>query len=114
MRLGEAYLVSTQGFLEIDDATRAIIMRMAIREAGGKGKNQYDELIPDLIVFDPRPDAKQQYEDEGRTLRIPLQKISSKVYAKLDDYHDAETLSEQVGHKVNIHYVLTFMMAEEY
>jgi hypothetical protein len=114
MRLGDAYLVSTSGFLEIDEDERAIMMEIAVREVGSLGKNKYGELIPDFIVFDPSPDAKKGYEDDKRSLRIPIKTIPEKVYAKLDDYGSPATLSEQVGHPVKIQYVLTFMLAQEY
>ena len=114
MKLGEAYLVSTSGFLEIDEEERATMMEIALRAVGSKGKNKYDELIPDFIIFDPSPDAKKGYEDDERSLRIPIKTIPEKVYAKLDNYGSAEILSEQVGHKVNTKYVLTFMLAQEY
>jgi len=114
MRLGDAYLVSTSGFLGIDADERAIMMEVALREVGSKGKNKYEELIPDFIIFDPDPDAKKEYQDDDRSLKIPMKTIPEKVYAKLDDYGSAETLSEQVGHKVQTKYVLTFMLAQEY
>lgn len=114
MRLGDAYMVMTNGFLnEIPENARATIMQRALQAAGSKGKNKYGELIPDFIIFDPNATGIE-WQDDNRSLKIPHHNLPSKVYAKLDDYGDAETLSEQVGHKVNTKYVLTFMLAEEY
>jgi hypothetical protein len=113
MRLGEAYIVSTAGFLEIDAEERAIMMEVALREIGSLGKNKYGEPIPDFIIFDPKAE-KKEYQDDKRSLKIPIKTIPEKVYAKLDDYGSAETLSEEVGHHVNTKYVLTFMLAQDY
>lgn len=105
MKLWEVYLVSTRGFLEIYEETRASIMEIAIREVSPK---------TDFIVFDNQTTRTRQYEDQGRSIRVGMPGLSDKVYAKLDDYGDKETLSEQVGHKVNTQYVLTFMLSSEY
>jgi len=67
----------------------------------------------DFIVFDPNAE-KEKYEDERRTLRIPMPGLKKKVYAKLDDYGSPELLSRDVGFPVDTQYVVTFMLAEEY
>ncbi len=67
---------------------------------------------PTMIVYEPEC-KKSRYEDDGRTLIKPT-KATQKVYAKLDDYHSPETLSESIGRKVTTQYVVTFLLAEEY
>jgi hypothetical protein len=68
---------------------------------------------PNFLVFDP--DAKKtEFEDGGRTLHIAYPKLEDKVYVKLDDYGDRETLSENVGRPVPSQYAVTFMLPEEY
>ncbi|RLJ08610.1 MAG: hypothetical protein DRP12_00145 [Candidatus Aenigmatarchaeota archaeon] len=97
--------LSTRGFAsEIHPDLQAKIWEITMREISPK---------TDFIVFDP--DAKERkYEDEGRTLRVPMPELPKKVYAKLDDFGSPEVLSEQLGTKVNTQYLVTFMLAEEY
>lgn len=57
---------------------------------------------------------KPRFEDDGRSLRIPMNSIPKEVYAKLDDYGSNEALSESVGYPVQTQYVITLMLMEEY
>lgn len=52
---------------------------------------------PNWLVF--RKAEKEHTEDQGRTLIVPME-TSKNIYAILDDHHT--------------HYVLTFLLAEEY
>ena len=113
MKPSDVYMVATSNFLNsIPSDIDADIRHIALNEIG-KDKNQWGELIPDFIVFDPKA-SKKILEDDDRTLRIPMKNLPDKVYAKLDNYGSKEVLSEQVGHHVNTQYVLTFMMADDY
>lgn len=106
MRTPDVYIVLTSNLIDTINADeRAMLVALAIQRIDPKG--------PDFIVFDPDADTKKT-EDGGRTLRIPVKTIPGKVYAKLDDYGSKETLSENVGHKVNTQYVLTLMMSSDY
>jgi len=105
MKLTGMYIVMTSGFLsDIPEEERAILLGEAIRNISTK---------TDFIVFDPDADEKG-FEDEERTLRIPIKTLPKKCYAKLDDYGSSEELSHQVGHPVNTQYILTLMLAEDY
>ncbi len=66
----------------------------------------------DFFVFDPEQE-KTVEEDDGKTLHVAFPRLSEKVYAILDDYGDAETLSENAGYKVNTQYLVTYMLAQE-
>lgn len=100
-------IVVTRGFAtEIPVELRTPIIELALN---------YISPETDFIFFDPEMNKhKLRYEDEGRSLRIPMRSIPKKVYAKLDDYGSKEVLSEQVGYPVQTQYVLTLMLAEEY
>ena len=113
MNLSNIYMVATNNFLTTISVDNDVIIRRTALVEMGNEINKYGEHIPDFIVFDPNSKTRN-FEDEKRTLRIPMPSIPGKVYAKLDDYGSKETLSEQVGHKVNTQFVVTFMMAEDY
>lgn len=109
----DIYMVATRNFLDtVSEADDVKIRETAIRRLGDKGKNQWGETIPDMIVFDPKYSG-EKYEDNNRTLRVGMN-LPGKVYAKLDDYGSPEVLAEQVGHMVRTRFVLTLMMAEDY
>jgi len=95
----------TSGFLsDIPEEERAILLGEAIRNISRR---------TDFIVFDSEAKSRG-FEDDGRSLRIPIKTMPKKCYAKLDDYGSAEELSNQVGHPVTTQYVLTLMLAEDY
>jgi len=96
-------ILRTPGFIhDISEEKQAEIMTIALKHINPKTT---------WVVF--KKDAEQHYEDEDRTLVIPMD-IPEKVYAIQDDYHDPETLSQEVGEKVNTRYTLTFLLADEY
>ena len=94
----------TVGFGDLPGEIQVDIIEIAARKIGVK---------PDFLVFDPEQETTAE-EDDGRTLHIAYPKLEEKVYVKLDDYGDAETLSENVGHRVDTQYVATFMLADDY
>ena len=100
----DCLVLMTRGFQSLPPEVQAA----AIRKALGNISKETD-----FIVFDPDAD-KESYEDEGKTLRVPLKNADKKVYAKLDDFGSPEALSENAGMKVDTQYALTFMLAEEY
>ena len=102
----KVYVVVTRGFIDdIPEEERAILLNEATKNI--------NVPKPDFIVFDPEAKSRG-FEDEGRTLRIPIKTIPKRCYAKLDDYGSAEEVSSQVGHPVSTQYVLTLMLAEDY
>ncbi len=102
-------VLTTPGFRSLPVELQQMMIRTAMAKISPR---------TDMIVFDPSvdPDApiKETYEDEGRTLRIPVSGLEKKVYAKLDDFHSPEILSRELGHVVNTQYTLTLMLADEY
>lgn len=98
------YMALTIGFQGLPDAVGGDILR--------KGMGWIKPENPDFLIFDPEAE-KTKFEDGGATLHIAYPKLEGKVYVKLDDYGDAETLSESVGRRVNSQYAVTFMLAEE-
>lgn len=99
------YMALTIGFQGLPDDVRGDILL--------KGMGWIKPENPDFLIFDPEAN-KTEYEDGGRTLHIAYPRLETdKVYAKLDDYGDKETLSESVGRPVNSQYAVTFMLAEE-
>lgn len=112
--IGNIYMVSTTNFLnQISSEMDTKIRGIALKRLGDKGKNQYGETIPDLIIFDPHFNG-EIYQDDNRSLKIGENDIPAKVYAKLDDYGSAEALSREVGRPVRTQFVVTFMMTEDY
>jgi len=105
--MDNVYIVATSNFIEtIPKDEQAIIYMVAQSKITPK---------TDFLVFDPLSNENHPVmEDQGRTMRLPMKTIPTKVYAKLDDYGSAETLSEQVGHQVKTQYALTLMLAEDY
>ena len=99
------YLVMTIGFSGLPDDIAGDIL--------SKGMANIKPDNPDFLVFDPKAKTTE-YEDEGRTMHFAYPRLDVKVYVKLDDYGDAETLSESVGSPVNTQYAVTFMLADEY
>lgn len=101
------YLVSTRSFMlsDIPKDLKNTIISLAMMKVSPK---------TDFIIFDPKTTRQEQYEDQGRSLRLGMPRLTEKVYAKLDDYGSKETLSKSVGHPVNTQYVLTIMLAEDY
>ena len=98
------YILKTRGFMELDENLQVEIMAKAMPRISPK---------TDMIVF--KKDAKEHYEDDNRTLIMPLPKgLDKKVYVKLDDFGSKEVLSESAGHKVDTQYAITFLLAEEY
>ena len=97
-------IMRTQGFIhDIPSEKQGEIMTIALSKINPK---------TDWVVF--KKEAKKEHlEDEGRTLVVPMD-IPKNVYAILDDYGDVEILSNNLGHKVNTKYVVTFLLAEEY
>ena len=95
--------IKTVGFSGLDDTTQDEIMKKALEKITQQ---------TDFIVFIPlSEDFKNELlEDEGRTLKIPLdgEKLKEKVYVKLDDYKTNE--KENFGKR----FCITFMLAEEY
>ena len=98
-------IMRTQGFTDIPGKQQVDILTIASKKIGVK---------PDFLVFDSEQETTIEEEDGGRTLRIAYPKLDEKVYVKLDDYGDADTLSENVGYRVETQYVATFMLASEY
>jgi hypothetical protein len=98
------YMVVTRGFLSLSEDEQAVIRELAVSHISQK---------TDFIVFEHGTEF-MKHEDEGRTLRVTMPLLTTKVYAKLDDYGSPEELSKEVGHPVNTQYVLTLMLAEEY
>jgi len=99
------YMALTIGFQGLPDDVRGDIIL--------KGMGSIKPENPDFLIFDPKA-TKTGYEDGGRTLHIAYPRLETdKVYVKLDDYGTAEVLSENVGHKVNTQYAVTFMLQEE-
>jgi len=95
----------TKGFIgEVDPDIGGRIIAYAIEYIKPSG--------PTMVVFDPQC-KKMRKEDSGRTLIRPTEATQT-IYAKLDDYHSPETLSENLGRKVATQYVITFLLAEEY
>jgi hypothetical protein len=105
--MNNVMIVVTRGFAtEIPKELRTPIIELAL-----------NHITPetDFIFFDPEmKGTKPRYEDDGRSMRIPMISIPKKVYAKLDDYGIKEILSEQVGYPVQTQYVITLMLSEEY
>ena len=105
--MNKVIIVVTRGFAtEIPKELRTPLIELALKH-----------ITPetDFIFFDPEMNKhKPRFEDDGRSLRIPMRSIPKKVYAKLDDYGSNEILSEQVGYPVQTQYVLTLMLSEEY
>ncbi len=97
-------LVVTCGFQRLEGDVQDDVIRRGNAEIS---------VERDFLVFDPEQ-SKDVVEDEGRTLHIAYPRLSEKVYVKLDDYGDAETLSENVGREVGTQYVATYMLAHEY
>lgn len=97
-------VMRTAEFTGIPGKTQVDIMTIARKKIGVK---------PDFLIFDPEQKTTIE-EDDGRSLHIAYPKIEEKVYVKLDDYGDADTLSENVGYRVETQYVATFMFASEY
>jgi len=97
-------ILRTKGFIDsIPPEKQDKIMSIAVSKINPK---------TNWIVF-KKEAKKEHFEDEGRTLVVPMN-IPQTVYAILDDYGDSGTLSENLGHKVNTRYVVTFLLAEEY
>jgi len=79
----------------------------------------------DFLVLEParRPGEKRlQLEDGGRTMRMRLSFVKTKVYAKLDDYgpvekweelYDPDTVKE-LRETLKTRYALTIIMPEEW
>ena len=97
-------VVMTCGFQALPEDVQAEIMRIG---------NIAISPERDFFVFDPEQE-KTVEEDDGRTLHVAFPKLSEKAYAKLDDYGDAETLSENVGRTVGTQCLVTYMLAQEY
>ena len=97
-------IMRTQGFTDIPGKQQVDILTIASKKIGVK---------PDFLVFDSEQETTIE-ADGGRTLAIAYPKLDEKVYVKLDDYGDADTLSENVGYRVETQYVATFMLASEY
>jgi len=102
--MGGFFSVMTIGFSDLPDNIAGDIFL--------KGMAWIKPENPDMLIFDPKH-ANTALEDGGRTLHVAYPRLDSKVYVKLDDYGDKETLSENVGHPVNTQYAVTFMLAEE-
>ncbi len=102
-------ILMTEGFRNLPEELQNRILKATLDKISSS---------TDLIVFDPYvdPDAplKETYEDEGRTLRIPVRGLERKVYGKLDDFGSAEALSREAGFPVQTRYALTLMLADEY
>lgn len=114
MDLKHIYMVSTRNYLDtIPEKQDVEIREIALKRLGDKGKNQYGETIPDLIIFAPSFTG-EEYQDDNRSLKIGKNDIPAKVYVKLDDYGSPENLSREVGHPTRTQFVVTFMMAEDY
>jgi len=97
-------ILRTRGFIsDIPEDKQAEIMSVALHSINPK---------TNWVVFGKEA-KKEHFEDEGRTLIVPMD-IPKKVYAILDDYGDPDTLSDNLGQKVNTRYVVTFLLAEEY
>ena len=105
--MNNVMIVVTRGFAtEIPKELRTSIIELALKHITTK---------TDFIFFDPEvKGTKPRFEDDSRSLRIPMKSIPKKVYAKLDDYGSKEILSEEVGYPVQTQYVITLMLAEEY
>ncbi len=101
----------TRGFQGLVSDVQADIM--------SKATNRIHPTKPNMIAFYPehRTDIKEHTEDNGRTLITTIKGLTSKVYAKLDDFGSPEVLKEWMGPenapKGNIQHILTFMLAEE-
>jgi len=98
------YMALTVGFQGLPDDIGGDI----ITEALGLIKPEK----PDFLIFDPEA-KKTGFEDGGRTLHIAYPKLDGKIYVKLDDYGDAETLSDCIGRPIRSQYAVTFMLPEE-
>jgi len=110
MNLGDAYIVMTRGFTDLDEKQRVEIMEKTFASMHKTNTG----WKPDFVIFDNKTYRQEQFEDGGRSLRIGMPGLDEKVYAKIDDYGSKEFLSEQVGRRVNTQYVITFMLAQEY
>ena len=97
-------ILRTQGFMRsIPPEKQNRIMSIAVSKINPK---------TNWVVFKKEAE-KEHFEDEGRTLVVPMD-IPKTVYAILDDYGDSGTLSDNLGQKVNTRYAVTFLLAEEY
>lgn len=97
-------LISTPGFRGLPEYLQNRIATQAFSRINPKTS---------FIVFDPGAE-REEYEDEGQSLRIPCAELTEKVYAILDDYGSPEALSENLGRPVSTCYTITFLLAEEY
>lgn len=105
--MNNVMIVVTRGFAsEILKELRTSIIELTLK---------YITTKTDFIFFDPEmKGTKPRYEDDGRSMRIPMKSIPKEVYAKLDDYGSKEILSEEVGYPVQTQYMITLMLMEEY
>lgn len=106
-------MMFTPGFRSLSSDMQAKIMDHAMKqihpvdEETGKGG-------PDMIVYDPEFSGPQRFEDQGRSMHVPVPGLGEKVYAKLDDYGSAEALSESMGERTGARYTVTFLLSSEY
>lgn len=106
-------MMFTNGFRSLSSDMQAKIMDHAMKQI-----HPYDEEKrtggPDMIFYDPSFPGPQRFEDQGRSMHVPVPGLSEKAYAKLDDYGSAEALSESMGQRTGARYTCTFLLASEY
>ena len=106
-------MMFTNGFRSLPGDMQAKILGHAMKQI-----HPYDEEKrtggPDFIVYDPDFKGPQRFEDQGRSMHVPVPQLSEKCYAKLDDYGSAAALSESMGERTGARYTVTFLLAGEY
>jgi len=106
-RTANAEIFFTRGVLTTLDPTQ--ISRLL--KEGLKTLNDYPNA--DFVVFDPEAEQKRT-EDEGTTVRLPAKGLYKKIYVKLDDYGNPETLANALGRPTQKRFVITILLPEEW
>ena len=104
----QPHTVATRGYLsEVPPEAQLEILKYTASHISAKTT---------MIAFKPSKDSapREHYEDEGRTIIKPIDRIKETIYAILDDHQTKENLSEWCGEEVSTQYLLTFLLAQEY